>query len=250
MNKRLRSRVDRLETASATGSLSSVAVEMLASVYGRVHAMFLPSRSHPHSWAAVKRLRREYIAGTTGISARSPGAKDWTVGHDARRELVAAGLAVAVRAEVETTGLILTPQGRATALAMVLPIIPAVPLAEAFTEALASLPADRVRGGESWVSESALFGIDCTGDTSHWQAFTDIMLEPAVSGCVDSLCDIQGRAFYRFLKPFEPLPITTGIESDDRAIEAYVSAFKSELPRLRKLESADGEIVVPLSVTT
>jgi hypothetical protein len=250
MNKRLKSRIDRLETASATGVLSNVAVEMLASVYGRLHALFLPSRSHPHSWGEVKRLRREYIAGTTGISARSPGAKDWTVGHDARRELVAAKLAVAVRAGVETTGLILTPQGRATALAMVLPVIPAVPVAEAFTEALASLPADRVRGGESWVSESALFAIDCTGDTSRWQCFTDIMIEPCVSGSVDSLCDIQGRAFYRFVKPFGPLPITEGIDVDDRAVDAYVSAFTGELPRLRKLESTDGEIVIPLSVTT
>lgn len=248
--RRLRSRLDRLEAESRQGKLSAGAADMLAALYGRLHAMFLPSRSHPSSWSAVRRLRRDYINGTTGISARSPGAKDWVAGHDCRRELVAAGYADAVRGDVETTGLRLTPLGRTTALAMVLPAIPAVPLGEAFTEALSRLPADRLRGDEKWVAESSLFGIDCVGDTSKWDHFTDIMLEPSISGAVDSLADIRGSVFYRFIGPFEPLPTVEGIEPSDGAIDVYVDAFKSELPRLRRLEATDGEIVIPLSVTS
>jgi hypothetical protein len=184
-----------------------------------------------------------------GISARSAGQKNWVAGHDTRRELEALGLAVAVRGAVETTGLRLTSQGRAVAFSLTERVIPGVHLASWFVERLQGLPADRVRDGEQWVSESSLFGLACTGDSSAWMDQTDALIEPAVSGAVDSLCDVQGRCFYRFVSNFEPLPTVDDIRPNDRAEDQYVQAFKSEIGRLRKFEAVDGEIVVPLSVT-
>ena len=247
--KRLRTRIDRLQRASASAAMTPAATDLLASCYGRLHALFMPSRSHLASWPAVRRLRHDYINGVAGISARSAGQRDWVQGHDNRRELEALGLAVAVRGAVETSGLILTPQGRATAFTLVERVIEGVHFASWLTERLASLPADRQRGDEQWVSESSLFGIACTGDSSAWIDLTDGLLEPCISGSVDSLCDVRGRAFYRYLAPFEPLPIAEGIVPSDRAEDFYVAAFKAEIGRLRKLEAVDGEIVVPLSVT-
>ena len=249
MSRRLRQRLDRIQASSASTTLSPAAVDMLVACYGRLHSLFMPSRSHLASWPAVRRLRHDYLAGVAGISARSAGQKDWVAGHDTRRELEALGLATAVRGAVETTGLILTPAGRSTAFSLVEQVVPGCHFAAWFVERLRGLPADRDRDGEQWVSESSLFGIACTGSCDQWQDQTDAMLEPCVSGSVDSLADCHGRAFYRFVSDFEPLPVVEHIMPNDRAEDQYVQAFRSEIGRLRKLEAADGEICCPLSVT-
>lgn len=249
MSRRLRQRLDRLQLTSASATLSPAATDMLVSVYGRLHALFLPSRSHLASWPAVRRLRSDYISGVSGISARSAGQRDWVQGHDCRRELEALGLAVAVRGQVEVTGLRLAPQGRSTAFALVERVIPGCHLASWFVERLASLPADRDRDGEQWVSEASLFGLACTGDSSAWMDQTDGLLEPCISGAVDTLADCHGRVYYRHLRDFEPLPAAEGVMPNDRAEDAYVQAFKAEIGRLRKLEATDGEICCPLPVT-
>jgi hypothetical protein len=246
--KRLKSRVDALERGRQA-ELSPAAVDMLAAVYGRCHAWFMPARKSPETWPVIRRFRIDYHTGRRGIAARATGAKDWVAGHDCRRELVSAGLAVDVRGDAETTGLILTTAGRSVAWSMVADVIPAVPLAEFFVESLRTAEPDRVRDGEHWVSESAVFGRDCVGDCSQWQDWTDALLEPCVSGAVDSLCDMSGRCYYRFVREFEPLPIAEGIEPSGRAIDAYVAAFVSEIDRRHRIDDASGEIVIPLSVT-
>ena len=249
MSRRLRQRLDRIQASSASTTLSPAATDMLVGVYGRLHALFLPSRSHLASWPAVRRLRHDYLVGVSGLSARSQGAKDWTTGHDCRRELESLGMAVAVRGQVETTGLILTPAGRSTAFSLVERVIPGCHLASWFVERLKGLPADRQRDGEQWVSEASLFGLACTGGSDQWQDLTDALLEPCISGSVDTLADCHGRAYYRHLRDFEPLPVVEHIMPNDRAEDQYVQAFRSEIGRLRKLEAADGEICCPLSVT-
>lgn len=223
---------------------------MLASVYGKLHALFMPIRNKPETWPAIRRLRRDYIGGTTGISARASGASDWKTSHDAREQLIASGLAVGIKGDAETTGLILTTLGRSVAYALVRKIIPAMPLAPDFVEALKTATPDRVRGDEEWVSESTLFGFDCVGSTDQWQHWTDIMLPPTVSGAVDSLCDLRGVCYYRFVREFEPLPIAEGIEPNDRAEDQYVSAFVAEMDRRHRVEDTSGEICIPLSVTS
>ncbi len=248
MSRRLRQRLDRLQAVAASTTMTPAAAVMLASCYARLHALFMPSRSNPQTWAAVRRLRSDYIAGVAGLSARATGQRDWVQGHDTRRELESLELAVAVRGQAETTGLILTPLGRATAFGLVWSVCPGVRLGSWFTERLRDLPADRLRDGEQWVSESTLFGFPCTGNSGDWMHWSDALLEPCVSGAVDTAADVQGRAYYRFVRPFEPLE-RVELEPSDQAIDAYVIAFKAELARLKTLEATDGEIVVPLSVS-
>jgi len=246
--KRLRTRLDALER-SRQSELSPAATNMLATVYGRLHALFMPARNKPESWPAIRRHRLDYVAGQRGIPARASGSDDWKSSHDARQQLITNGLAVAVKGDTETTGLILTTMGRATAYAMVRRIIPASPLAADYVASLKTAKPDRVRGNEFWVAESTLFGIDCVGATDQWQDFTDIMLEPCVSGSVDSLCDLRGVCYYRWLRDFEPLPIAAGVEPCERAEDHYVSAFIAEMDRRHRIEDTSGEIVIPLSVT-
>jgi len=211
--------------------------------------MFMPSRDKPHSWPAIRRHRLDYVAGRRGIAARASGSADWKSSHDARTQLITSGLAVAVKGDTETVGLILTPQGRATAFALVCRIIPTSPLASDYVTSLKTATPDRVRGDERWVSESTLFGIDCVGGTDQWQDFTDIMLEPCVSGSVDSLCDLRGVCYYRWLCDFEPLPIAAGVKPCERSEDCYVAAFIAEMGRRSRIEDTSGEIVIPLSVT-
>lgn len=247
--RNLKSRLAKLESQHGAGTLSPAAMKMLAAVYGKLHALFLPYRSHLQAWPEINRLRRGYLNQTIGLSATASGAKNWVAGHDARNELQAVGLAIAVKGSAETTGLILTPQGRAVAWAMCRELLPPIELSAVMVERLASLEPCRVRGSERWVSESRLFGLRCEGPTSGWQWLTDTMLEPAISGSVYSLADVQGRVFYRFLRPFEDLPHVPDIAVNPAAEAAYLAAWTPELARLRSLDSVDGEICNPLSGT-
>ncbi|MEJ7591125.1 MAG: hypothetical protein WKF77_06215 [Planctomycetaceae bacterium] len=251
MTKRsLNKRLDSLEPARSGQTFSPAALAILASVYGKLHALFLPYRSHLDSWPGIGRLRRGYIGGTIGISASVSGQKNWVAGHDARLELESAGLAVCIRGAVETTGLILTPKGRAVAWSLCRELIPGIQHSGIMVQHLAEgLEPCRIRGTERWVSEAKLFGLPCVGSTSDWQHMTDLLLEPAISGAVQSTADVAGHVFYKFVRPFEDLPSIDNVEPNDMAVDAYLSSYKSELARLRNLDSVDGEIVVPLSVT-
>jgi hypothetical protein len=246
--RRLKTRLDALER-SRQSELTAAATDMLVTVYGRLHALFMPARNKPESWPTIRRHRLGYVAGQRGVAARAVGADDWKSSHDARTQLITNGLAVAVKGDTETTGLILTPQGRSVAYAMVCRIIPAVPLAADYVERLKDAKPDRVRGAERWVSESTLFGFDCVGPSDQWQDFTDIMLEPCATGAVDSLCDLRGVCYYRWLHAFESLPIAEGVEPSEQAIDAYVAAFVAEMDRRHRVEETSGEVVIPLSVT-
>lgn len=247
---RLKTRLARLEASGiGTTKLSPAARSMLTQTYGKLTAMFFPQRTHPQSWPAVARMRRDYIEGRAGIAARSEGAANWKAGHEARTELVTAGLAVAIRGGVEVQGLSLTPLGRATAFGLVADIIPGVVLSQAITGRLRGLPADREQEGLTWVSESTLFGFACTGDASRWIDLTDALLEPSIAGAVDSRCDIRGRCFYRFIQEFEPLPQIENIEPDAVLSEVFVDAFVAEVARLKTLEDADAGLIVPIRCT-
>lgn len=248
MTKRLKTRLDALERRSQA-QLTTAASDMLVGCYGRVHAWFMPARIKPETWPSIRRLRADYITSRRGVPARSTGADDWKASHDARLQLIASGLAVDVRGEAETTGLVLTTLGRSTAYALVASVIPTIPLGVHFASVLKTAKADRIRGAERWVSESTLFGIDATGDTSKWDHFTDAMLEPCVSGAVVCLCDLRGVAYYRHVHDFEPLPIIEAIEPSGRAEDGYVAAFVAEMDRRTRIEDTSGEIVIPLSVT-
>ena len=249
MKRRLQTRLAAIEQQTAGDTISPAAEIMLAAVYARVHALFLPCRTSPQRWPAIDRLRREYLAGSVGVSAQGNGQKNWVKAHAARHELESRGLAVAVRGAVETTGLLLTYKGRAVALNLCLPLVPTIPLSETMVTRLESLEPSRIRGSERWVSESKLFALPCTGDTGGWQSLTDMLLEPAISGSVDSMADCVGHVFYRWLKPFGGLPEVDGIEASERAVDAYLTAWTSELSRLQNLTATDGEMCIPLSVT-
>jgi hypothetical protein len=219
---------------------------MLVAVYGKAHALFFPARSNPQGWPEIRRLRLEYLTGKSGISARAEGAANWKEGHQARTELVTAGLAVAIRGGVEVQGLKLTRLGRAVAWSHVADIVPGCGLSSIMANRLKAIEADRVRGDERWVSESKVFGFNCSGDATKWIDFTDSMLEPAIDGAIDSLADVSGRIYYKHLNPFEPLPEAPAAEYVPELSQVYVDAFKNEMSRLRAMSSEDGEIVVPL----
>ena len=257
----LRSRLTRLEasqgrpagpTGDAPPKLGKRAAEMLATCYGRLHALFHPARSHPQSWPALRALRQAYVAGQSGIAARASGATDWKRSQEARRELSAAGLADIVATDAEVTGLKLTRPGRGLAAAWVEDIVPTINYSDILFQVLLELPVDRVRGQERWISEASigkLFEIDCVGDCTAWQGLTDATIEPAIDGCIESLCDIRGRCFYRVSSDsWEPLPIAD-VEPSEHLAGLYVQAFIAEMSRLRSLEGAEGAISIPLSVS-
>jgi hypothetical protein len=168
------------------------------------------------------------------------------MGHKARNEIIASGLAVAIRGGVEVQGLQLTRLGRAVAWSHVADIVPACGLASIMADRLATLEPDRVRGDERWVSESKLFGFECSGDATKWIDFTDSLLEPCIDGAIDSLADVLGRIYYRHLNPFEPLSEAPAAEYVPELSQVYVDAFKNEMSRLRAMSSEDGGITIPL----
>ena len=219
---------------------------MLVAVYGKAHALFFPQRSHPQSWPVVRSMKADYIAGRVGISARAEGAANWKEGHEARNEIIASGLAVAIRGGVEVQGLQLTRLGRSVAWSHVAGVVPGCGLSQIMADRLATLEPDRVRGSEKWVSESKVFGFACDGDATRWIDFTDSLLEPCIDGTIDSLADTQGRIFYRHIRDFEQLPEAPAAEYAAELSQIYVDAFKNEMSRLRALQSEDGGIVVPL----
>jgi hypothetical protein len=168
------------------------------------------------------------------------------MGHEARNEIIASGLAVAIRGGVEVQGLQLTRLGRAVAWSFVAGVVPGCGLSSIMANRLKAIEPDRVRGDERWVSESRLFGLACSGDATKWIDFTDSMLEPAIDGAIDSLADVSGRIYYRHLKPFEHLPEAPAAEYVAELSQAYVDSFKSEISRLRALQAEDGGITIPL----
>lgn len=105
-------------------------------------------------------------------------------------------------------------------------LVPSITFSGATVERLQSLELCRIRGEQRWVSESKLFEMPCTGDTAGWQRLTGPLLEPCISGAVDSLADVSGRVYYRYLKPFEELPVVDGIEPSPAAEDSYLAAFK------------------------
>jgi hypothetical protein len=191
-------------------------------------------------------MKADYIAGRVGISARAEGAANWKEGHEARNEIIASGLAVAIRGGVEVQGLQLTRLGRSVAWSHVAGVVPGCGLSQIMADRLATLEPDRVRGSEKWVSESKVFGFACDGDATRWIDFTDSLLEPCIDGTIDSLADTQGRIFYRHIRDFEQLPEAPAAEYAAELSQIYVDAFKNEMSRLRALQSEDGGIVVPL----
>lgn len=248
MRRKLSKILDSVERRVAGQTISPAAETMLGAVYGKLHALFLPYRTNPRCWPAINVLRRGYLNGSIGISAAVSGQKNWVAGYDCRHELEAGGLATAVKGSTETTGLCLTSKGRAVAAALCQSLV-GVRYSGIMAGVLESTEPCRIRGDQRWVSESKLFERQCQGDTSTWQDWTDMLLEPAASGSVDSTADTLGHVFYRHLKPFEELPVVEGIEPNEAACDAYLAAWKSEIARLRKLEPADGEICIPLSAS-
>jgi len=244
---RLKSRLAKLETNAATAGLSTSAATMVVSCYGRLHGLFNPMRHHRQAWSAVRQMQADYQSGRIGIKARAEGQRDWVGGHDARRELVAAGLAVAVKGSAETTGLQLTPLGRSRAFAMVAAVIPTVAGAEAFTKALRDCPADRSQGGCEWICETTLLPIE-SNDSGDWQILTDAALEPMVDGAIEATADTLGRVYYRHVADWSPLPESADQDSQELS-QVYVDAFVAEVRRLKTLGDTTGGLVIPLSAS-
>ena len=102
MSKRLNTKLDELEQQTRPdGTLSVPEKTMLVQCLGRRDSWFWPWRVTASVRPPIPEIRarqREYLAGSSGVSARSDGRSQWKSAHETRQGLVAAGMLQAVGA--------------------------------------------------------------------------------------------------------------------------------------------------------
>jgi hypothetical protein len=250
--KRIKSRIDVLESKQATGGLSRQESMLLVSLLGRRDALFWPWRFQIHSrirFAEIRTRQREYLSGTVGIATKADGRHAWKDSHAMRQRLIAAGMATAVHSGGQVQSLFLTSLGEATARGLVgerthcyhtSGIVVLVLLRR--LSAMTSVKA---------VRESILFRHPCVGDPTSWNDLTEMILPCLTCGLVTASSDTQGRACYTPVDGVpEPPHISVDVASDDAYDEAYVDAFEDERRVLESCEARDpSEIIVPLPAT-
>ncbi len=271
---RLTNRIARLERQASPGE-SADADGMLVELLAKRDALFWPWRDSQKGAAlyrgAVRKRQVEYLQGALGFAAPATGKDSWKDAYQQRGQLIAGGLATAIRSGGEITALRLTPQGEADARALVGPRLKT--LADGDVQAIYAYNVARMEDGNPWlgclhpdrsgafVSETAAFLSDTelTGNPSQWDYLTELMLPLLVAGYMMANNDLQGRVYYAVVpKPqAKPEPLVTVAElpqppASERVAVArfddlYVDTFNAERDALTKLESFD--LVIPVPAT-
>jgi hypothetical protein len=245
MASRLHSRLNRIESQKPV-KMTLDAQRLLVSLLGRRDALFWPWRCVGSHRASIAKMQREYLSGSLGMMARSQGENNWKAAHHTRNELVAAGLCKATVAGGQITGLTLTTKGESDARALV-----GDRLSHGeFAEVLVDLIRERADRYGKWCSESALFQIEGVGDPATWQHLTELVLPMLVAGVAVANSDTCGRVYYSVVDDVEiPTPQYSELDADEAFDSLYIKAFDDERATLSTLDDADGEIVIPISVT-
>lgn len=249
--KRLNSRIDRLEQQTGTsGELSMPAKVMLVEIFGRVHALFMPWRyqiRRPVPMPEIKTRQRQYLKKTSGVSARADGRGQWKSASELRQSLVAAGMIEAIGANGETTSVILTNLGLATAARLI-----GSRLATNQGAALAVVEtAIKISWYGSPIRESVLFGVSCVGDPGDWERYEEQMLPALVAGVARTDSDTEGRILYALTGLEMPEPPVVDIEPEEDIFDpVYMAAFNTERAYLTTVEPSDPmECYIPVGAS-
>lgn len=244
----LAKRLERVERHTSTEATSEAA-EMLVTVLGRRDALFWPWRTCDLFRGEIRARERDYLAGTIGVSAKAEGKENWKGAHFSRNELIERGLVTAIYSSGQVTGLRLTLQGEADARALVgLPgIMPFI--LERLKQAVGF-----EWGGCRYVSESAFWNTDLTGDPTEFQHLTEAFLPLLTCGAVQAKTDAWGIIYYTDFSladcPPELPPIVVSELSEVPGLHSrYIAAFNAERRSLMRLRNDSGEIVMPLPCT-
>lgn len=249
--KRLKSRIDALEAATATNSLDISEAKSLVQILARRDAHFWPWRFQIHSrtpFCEIRTRQKEYLSGQTGVTIKADGAHQWKEAAELRQRLIAGGLITAVHSGGQVQSVFLTPKGESIARGLVGCRL------WTFQRARPLLAVLRIRSEESSVRavrESMLFGIDGVGDPTEWDDWTEMILPLLTCGIVAANSDTQGRACYTPVDDVpEPPEIVVTVAADPEADELYISTFNNERAVLETLEPRDPhEVFVPLPAT-
>jgi len=251
MAKKLSTRLAALEAASNTGGTTRAEAALLVTVLARRDALFWPWRFQIHSktpFTEIRRRQREYFSGTSGVTVKADGKDAWKDAHALRQSLIAAGLITATHSGGQVQSVFLTAMGESIARGIVGSRL------RTFHQVRALVALLRIRSEETpvrAVRESMLFGIDCVGDPTDWDDWTEMILPLLTCGIVAASSDTQGRACYTPVDDVpEPPEIVVSVAADPDADELYLSTFSNERAVLETLEARDPHAVfVPLPAT-
>lgn len=238
--KRLSTKLDQLERqAGNIGGLSMPEKIMLTECFGRLHAMFVPWRWQIRKqvpMAEIIRRQRGYLKKTSGVSARADGQSQWKSASETRQALVAAGMLEAIGSNGETTSVILTRLGLATATRLIGDRLASHADAEiglAILKAKISLHGSPVR-------ESVLFNHPCFGDPGTWEHYEELMLPLLVAGVVRTNSDTCGRILYALTGSDMPEAVAVDIPAEEEIFDpVYMQAFNAERAFLSLVEPQD-----------
>jgi len=238
----LKSRLSRLEQQAA--SANDDWQRLLVSLLARLDALAWPFREHTGSFRPeVRRLFREYLSGVGGLRASGQGETSWKAAHFARNQLIESGRCDAVTSGGQVTGLRLTPQGLADAMALVGTRLRSI------TESSGVLQRIRAANGQ-WLSESDLFGIPLDGDPTIWAGLIDYVLPLLRAGIVESNSDLRSRSYFRSIDGVQvPAEAASSLSEASWSDSWYIASFNSERAALMRLECLDGGIVIPVRCT-
>lgn len=249
--KRLKTRIDALEAAQNTNSMTGAESMTLVNILARLAALFWPWRFQIGRQTPIPEIRRrqaEYLAGTVGITVKADGKSDWKTAHAMRQSLIASGLITATHASGQVQSVFLTAQGEAIARALVGSRLHTMESGRLVLAVLRQLSAATpVRA----VRESILWNRDCVGCPNDWDDSTELILPLLTCGIVRADSDTQGRACYTPVDGIpEPIEIAVSVTADDAFDEFYIAAFNNERAVLEACEPRDPhEICIPLPAT-
>ncbi len=249
--KRLNSRIDRLEQQAGTiGGLSMPAKVLLVECFGRLHSLFVAWRWQIRKqvpMCEIIRRQRGYLKKTSGVSARANGQGEWKSASETRQALVAAGMLEAIGANGETTSVILTRLGLATAARLIGDRLASHADAEiglAILKAKISLHGSPVR-------ESVLFNHPCFGDPGTWEHLEELMVPLLVAGVVRTNSDTCGRILYALTGSDMPEAVAVDIPAEEEIFDpVYMQAFNAERAFLTTVEPQDPmECYIPVGAS-
>jgi hypothetical protein len=247
--KRLKSRIDALESKTAAAALDANEAELLVSILGRRDALAWPWRFTIHSRTAFCEIRtrwKEYLSGQAGIASRADGKADWKTAAELRQRLISSGMATAQHSSGQVTGMFLSARGESMARGLVGDRLHS--FHESGVLVLARLRQLVEQTGVSGVAETVLWNRPCFGNPSQWDSMTELIMPCVTSGLVRAESDTTGRIVYVPVDGIpEPPEVSVNVMADDRFDELYIKSFDDERAVLETCEARDlHECFIPL----
>jgi hypothetical protein len=246
--RRLRTRLNHLETDSGNSALSARAQKSLVDLLGRRDALFWPWRctvdpKHLDPMPGIFLRQRAYLERSEGTLLKADGKGDWKLAQAVRAELLACKMVDAILSSGQVTSLLITSTGEATARSLVGSLYACDDVAILW-ERLQRLSSER-----SPVSESRLFGQSLHGDPSTWDYWIESLLPLLTCGAVRATSTTTGSMCFSITGQALPPTPSAEVNSIPDAELWYLQAFDRER---RYLDSLEGgcDLFIPLPAGT